>query len=114
MDRAAWSFSCSQNAHDRNVLAWDKSASRRARGWADENVCVQIVCCLPGQNVSCHLVSGPHSETQPRAKKFLDAGRQDLILFFPRASGHVSIHRCLDLQRRGEPFRGRLLEVVPY
>jgi hypothetical protein len=30
--------SCSQNAHDRNVLAWDKSASRRARGWAGEDV----------------------------------------------------------------------------
>ena len=30
--------SCAQNAHDRNVLAWDKSASRRARGWAGENV----------------------------------------------------------------------------
>ena len=30
--------SCSQNAHDMNVLAWDKSASRRARGWAGEKV----------------------------------------------------------------------------
>ena len=30
--------SCSQNAHDETVLAWDKSASRRARGWAGENV----------------------------------------------------------------------------
>ena len=30
--------SCSRNAHDRNVFAWDKSASRRARGWAGENV----------------------------------------------------------------------------
>ena len=29
---------CSQNAYDKNVLAWDKSASRRARGWAGENV----------------------------------------------------------------------------
>ncbi len=27
---------CSQNAHDQNVLAWDKSASWRARGWAGE------------------------------------------------------------------------------
>ncbi|MCG3776720.1 MAG: hypothetical protein JW395_3582 [Nitrospira sp.] len=30
--------SCSQNAHDETVLAWDKSASRRTRGWAGENV----------------------------------------------------------------------------
>ena len=30
--------SCSQNAHDETVLAWDKSASWRARGWAGENV----------------------------------------------------------------------------
>ena len=30
--------SCSQNAHIQKVLAWDKSASRRARGWAGENV----------------------------------------------------------------------------
>ena len=30
--------SCSQNAHDKHVLAWDKSASRRARGWAGENI----------------------------------------------------------------------------
>ena len=30
--------SCSQNAHGETVLAWDKSASRRARGWAGENV----------------------------------------------------------------------------
>jgi hypothetical protein len=28
----------SQNAHDKNVLAWDKSASWRAQGWAGENV----------------------------------------------------------------------------
>ena len=28
--------SCSQNAHDETVLAWDKSASWRARGWAGE------------------------------------------------------------------------------
>ena len=34
--RVAWSSSCSRNAHDKNVLAWDKSASRRARGWAGE------------------------------------------------------------------------------
>ena len=30
--------SCSQNAHVQKVLAWDKSASRRAQGWAGENV----------------------------------------------------------------------------
>ena len=30
--------SCSQNAHGETVLAWDKSASRRARGWAGEKV----------------------------------------------------------------------------
>ena len=30
--------SCSQCAHDETVLAWDKSASRRARGWAGENI----------------------------------------------------------------------------
>ena len=29
---------CSRNAHAQKVLAWDKSASRRARGWAGENV----------------------------------------------------------------------------
>ena len=29
---------CSRNAHDTTVLVWDKSASRRARGWAGENV----------------------------------------------------------------------------
>jgi hypothetical protein len=29
---------CSRNAHGEAVLAWDKSASRRARGWAGENV----------------------------------------------------------------------------
>src|SRR6476660_2554677 len=34
---AAWPSSCSRNAHDKNVLAWDKSASRRARGRAGEN-----------------------------------------------------------------------------
>ena len=28
---------CSRNPHDKNVLAWDKSASRHARGWAGEN-----------------------------------------------------------------------------
>jgi hypothetical protein len=28
--------SCSRNAHDKNVLAWDKSASRRDRGWAGD------------------------------------------------------------------------------
>jgi hypothetical protein len=27
---------CSRNAHDNNVLAWDKSASWRSRGWAGE------------------------------------------------------------------------------
>ena len=37
-ERVAWPFSYSRNAHDQNVLAWDKSASRRARGWAGENV----------------------------------------------------------------------------
>ena len=26
-----------RNAHNMNVLAWDTSASRRARGWAGEN-----------------------------------------------------------------------------
>ena len=36
--RAAWPSSCSPNAHDKNVLAWDKSASRRVRGRAGENV----------------------------------------------------------------------------
>jgi hypothetical protein len=30
--------SCSQNAHDKTVLARDRSASRRARGWAGKNV----------------------------------------------------------------------------
>src|SRR4029078_10066513 len=31
--------SCSQNAHGETVLAWDKSASRRARGfWEGENI----------------------------------------------------------------------------
>ena len=30
--------SCSRNAHIQKVLAWDKSASRRAQGWAGENV----------------------------------------------------------------------------
>ena len=30
--------SCSQNAHIQKVLAWDKSASRRAQGWAGEKV----------------------------------------------------------------------------
>ena len=34
----AWPFSCSRNAHDKHVLARDKSASRRARGWAGENI----------------------------------------------------------------------------
>jgi len=29
---------CSQSTHDETVLAWDKNASRRARGWAGENV----------------------------------------------------------------------------
>ena len=29
---------CSQNAHDEAVLAREKSASRRTRGWAGENV----------------------------------------------------------------------------
>jgi len=29
---------CSQNAYAQKVLAWDKSASWRARGWAGENV----------------------------------------------------------------------------
>jgi len=28
---------CSQTAHDQNVLAWDKSTSRRAQGWKGEN-----------------------------------------------------------------------------
>ena len=37
-DGAARCPYCSQNAHIENVLAWDKSASRRARGWAGENV----------------------------------------------------------------------------
>ena len=37
MGTPSW-LSCSQNAHGRSVLAWDKSASRRARGWAGENV----------------------------------------------------------------------------
>jgi len=31
-------FLCSQNAHDKNVLAREKSASRRALGWVGENV----------------------------------------------------------------------------
>jgi hypothetical protein len=30
--------SCSQNAHDETVLAEEKSASRRARGWAGEKI----------------------------------------------------------------------------
>jgi hypothetical protein len=53
MERRVWKFvlnakgmraevarcpSCSQNAHIQKVLAWDKSASWRARGWAGENV----------------------------------------------------------------------------
>jgi hypothetical protein len=29
---------CSRSAHDQNVLAWDKSTSWRAQGWAGENV----------------------------------------------------------------------------
>ena len=29
---------CSQNAHDQNVLDWDKSASWRDRGWAGDHV----------------------------------------------------------------------------
>ena len=28
----AWSFSCSRNAHDKNVLAWASDASRRVEG----------------------------------------------------------------------------------
>ena len=35
---AARCHSCSQNAHGETVLAWKKSASRRARGLAGENV----------------------------------------------------------------------------
>ena len=38
MEGAARCPSCSQNAHGETVLAWDKSASRRARGWAGEKV----------------------------------------------------------------------------
>jgi hypothetical protein len=29
---------CSRNARNKNVLAWDKNASLRARGWVGENV----------------------------------------------------------------------------
>ena len=35
---AARCTSCSQNAHIQKALARDKSASRRPRGWAGENV----------------------------------------------------------------------------
>ena len=34
----ARSPSCSRSPYDETVVAWDKSASRRARGWAGENV----------------------------------------------------------------------------
>ena len=39
---------CLQNAHDETVLAWDKSASRYARGWAGENV------ARSGRSISPH------------------------------------------------------------
>jgi len=40
--------SCSQNAHGETVLAWDKSASRRARGWAGEKA------ARSGRSISPH------------------------------------------------------------
>jgi len=38
MRRAAWSSSCSRNAHDQNVRAWDKARLGALGGWAGEKV----------------------------------------------------------------------------
>jgi hypothetical protein len=79
----AWSL-CSQNAHIQKVLAWDKSASRRARGWAGENVARSKGQPRPLRKEGNRELETPRwtraVASQPVALKFREYGRGQTAL----------------------------------